>query len=358
MSSAEPVRFGLIGSGWITEQHIAAFARIDEAEVVAIADVARDRGGRDGRGKALAAQHGARYHPDYRRMLEDPSIEAVTVSLPNSLHAPVTIDALDAGKHAVVEKPLCFTLDEADRILTLSKEKKLVVGYAEELCYCPKLVRAKELVEQGGVGELFWLEQHEIHDGPYSEWFFTPDLAGGGALMDMGCHAIEYARWMFDKAPVVAVTAHMDVYVHGGRGPLDDHVSMHLEFEGGRAAQLIAGWTLKGGMDSKARLVGTEGVIDVDLLKGTGLSMFSGSSWSKPDYEWLWQNGYPQEMADFARAIRAGTTPLESAADGRAVLEIMWAAYVSAAEGRRVTLPFTPDPGAPYPAAPWLAKRR
>lgn len=356
MSSADPVRFGLIGSGWITEQHIAAFAAIDEAHVVAIADVARDRGGRDGRGKALAEKNGVAYHADYRRMLEDPSIEAVTVSLPNNLHAPVTIEALEADKHAVVEKPLCFTLDEADRIIALAKERKRVVGYAEELCYCPKLVRAKQLVDEGAIGRMFWLEQHEIHGGPYSEWFFTPELAGGGALMDMGCHAIEYARWMFDKAPVVAVTAHMDVYKHGHRGPLDDHVSLHLEFEGGRAAKLIAGWTLEGGMDSRARLQGADGVIDVDLLKGTGMSMYSANAWSTPDYEWLWQNGYPQEMADFARAIRNGTTPLESAIDGRIVLEIMWAAYVSAAEGRRVELPFVPEP-APYPAAPWLAQR-
>jgi predicted dehydrogenase len=111
-------------------------------------------------------------------------------------------------------------------------------------------------------------------------------------------------------------------------------------------------------MDSRARLVGAEGVLDVDLLKGTGLSMYSGSSWSTPDYEWLWQNGYPQEMADFARSIRTGTTPLESATDGRAVLEIMWAAYVSAAEGRTVELPYTPAASWPYPAAPWLEKRR
>lgn len=361
MSSSEPVRFGLIGSGWITEQHLAAFERIDEATVVAVADVARERS-RPGRGEALAGTKGLAYFADYRAMLEDPSIEAVTVALPNFLHAPVTMDALAAGKHVVVEKPLCFTLDEADAIIAAADAKGLVVGYAEELCYCPKLERAKALAESGAIGRLFWLDQREIHGGPYSDWFFEPELAGGGALMDMGCHAIAYALWMYGDAEVRSVTAQVDRLRH--RAPLDDHVELRLDFEGDRYARLLAGWTLPGGMSSAARLVGTEGVVDVDLLETNGLTMFSergGSGapagWSRPDFEWLWQNGYPQEMADFARAIRNGTTPLMSARDGRRSLEIMWAAYVSAAERRTVDLPFTPPAGARYPAAPWLEAR-
>lgn len=361
MPSRDPVRFGLIGSGWITEQHLAAFARIDEAEVVAIADVPRERD-RPGRGEALAEKNGVDYFVDYRRMLEHEAVEAVTVALPNSLHASVTMEALAADKHVVVEKPLCFTLEEADAILAAAAAKDLVVGYAEELCYCPKLVRAKALVQSGAIGRMFWLDQREIHGGPYSDWFFTPELAGGGALMDMGCHAIAYALWMFDNAEVKSVTAHVDRLRH--RAPLDDHVELRIEFEGDRFARLLAGWTLPGGMSSAARLVGTEGVVDVDLLESNGLSMFSEhgaqdhpAGWSRPDFEWLWQNGYPQEMADFARAIRAGTKPLMSAEDGRRSLEIMWAAYVSAAERRTVTFPFTPPANAPYPAAPWLESR-
>ncbi len=361
MSSAEPVRFGLIGSGWITEQHLAAFDRIEEGVVVAVADVARERT-RPGRGEALAAARDLTYFADYRAMLEDASIEAVTVALPNFLHAPVTMEALDAGKHVVVEKPLCFTLAEADAIIARAAERGLVVGYAEELCYCPKFVRAKALAESGSIGRLFWLDQREIHGGPYSDWFFEPELAGGGALMDMGCHAIAYALWMYGDAKVTSVTAHVDRLRH--RAPLDDHVELRLEFEGDRYARLLAGWTLPGGMSSAARLVGTEGVVDVDLLESNGLAMFSENGgdgvargWSRPDFEWLWQNGYPQEMADFARAIRTNTKPLMSAEDGRRSLEVMWAAYVSAAERRTVELPYTPPEGARFPAQPWLEAR-
>src|SRR5687768_16727794 len=98
MPSFEPVRFGLIGSGWITNVHAQALAVTREAKVVALADYPRDRGGRAGRGEALARELNIkRYEPDYRRLLEDRDIEAVTVALPNAFHAEVALAALEAG---------------------------------------------------------------------------------------------------------------------------------------------------------------------------------------------------------------------------------------------------------------------
>jgi predicted dehydrogenase len=362
MPSFDPVRFGLIGSGWITRVHARALAAIPaQATIAACADYPRDRsGGRAGRGEALARELGVpRYFADYRAMLEDRSIEAVTVALPNALHAEVTVAALEAGKHVIVEKPLCLTLAEADRIVHLAREKELIAGYAEELCYCPKLERAKAIAASGALGRVFLVKQVEAHAGPYSDWFFDPALAGGGASMDMGCHSIEWARWMFDKAPVVSVNAEMRRFVHKERGPLDDHCLVTFELADGRTAICEAGWTRQGGMVSKAEIQGGEGVLDVDLLTATGLDLFSMRGvereelypgWSTPPADWLFENGYPQEMADFARAVRLGGEPRESAEDGRAVLEIIWAAYASAVERRAITLPYTPPRDAPFPA--------
>jgi myo-inositol 2-dehydrogenase / D-chiro-inositol 1-dehydrogenase len=365
MPYSERVRLGVIGSGWISDKHAKAIAAIREAELIACADYPRDRGGRPGRGEALAQAHRiAFYFDDYRRMLERPEIEAVVVGLPNSLHAEVVEAALDAGKHVLVEKPMCLRLSDADRLVRLAKEKQLALGYAEELCFCPKFVRAKALVDRGAVGRLFWIKQTEVHAGPYSEWFFDPKLAGGGALMDMGCHSIEYVRWMYGKAKVKRVTAHLHTYVHRQRKDMvDDQCVVHLELEDGRSALIEAGWTLQGGMDSLAHLQGSEGVIKIDLLRDNGIEMFSTQGvsseeilpgWSRPDYEWLWQNGYPQEMSEFARAIREGRVPSESGEDGRAVLEIIWAAYASARERRTIELPYDPPPHAKTPVQLWM----
>lgn len=368
MSSAEPVRFALVGGGVMSENHARALAASPHTTLVAVADYPRDRGGREGRGAELARRHGvARYAPDYRQLLDDPAVEALLVVQPNALHAEVALAAIEAGKHVVIEKPLCLSLADADRIITRARAQGVVVGYAEELPYCPRFLRARELVEKGAIGELFFLKQVEAHAGPYSDWFFDPLLGGGGALMDMGCHSIEYARWMFDKRPVRRVTAQMSRYLHAARGPLDDHVIVHLEWDDGRTALLESGWALHGGMESVSRLQGTRGVLDVDLLRGNGMKLYAldgvadeglAPGWNVPEYAWLWENGYPQELSDFAEAIRQGRAPRESAEDGRAVLEIMWAAYVSAAEGRTVSLPFVPEARWRYPAEPWVMRGR
>lgn len=370
MSSFEPVGYGVVGGGWMAETHARALAAAPQTRLVAIADYPRTRTNAS-RGQALASKYGVETHyDDYRRLFDDPRVEIVLVSLPNVLHAEVALAALDAKKHVVVEKPLCFSLDDADRMLALARQNRRIIGYAEELCFCPKLVRAKELVSSGAIGELFFVKQIEAHAGPYSDWFFDPTLAGGGALMDMGCHSVEYARWMFGKAPVRRVTARMQTFLHKERttpsGTLEDHVLVHLEWDDGKSALLESGWALQGGMESISRLQGTRGVLDVDLLGGNGMELFSmdGSSsagvfagWTRPDYEWLWQNGYPQELTEFARAVREERTPSESGADGRAVLEIIWAAYESAATGRTVELPFRPDPRWRHPVEPWIASR-
>src|SRR5687768_15028401 len=107
MPYSERVRLGLIGSGWVSDKHAKAIAAISNAELIACADYPRERGGRPGRGEALAQSHRiAFYFDDYKRMLERPEIEGVVIGLPNSLHAEVVEAALHAGKHALVEKPM------------------------------------------------------------------------------------------------------------------------------------------------------------------------------------------------------------------------------------------------------------
>jgi len=367
MRSSDPVRFAIVGGGVMSENHVRALAAAPETRLVAIADYPRDRGGREGRGAELARKNGVEiYQPDYRRLLDDPRVEALIIVLPNNLHAEVALQAIEAGKHVVIEKPLCLLLADADLIVERAREKKVVVGYAEELPFVPKFVRAKALVQKGAIGELFFLKQVESHSGPYSDWFFDTQQGGGGALMDMGCHSIEYARWMFDKRPVRKVTARMHSYLHKERGPLEDHVIIHLEWDDGKTALLESGWSLHGGMESVSRLQGTRGVLDVDLLRGNGYRMFTLDGvaseglipgWTVPELAWLEENGYPQELTEFARAIREGREASESAADGRAVLEIMWAAYASAAQGRTIELPFVPDPFWRYPAQVWVDRK-
>lgn len=341
------LRVGLVGCGWIGEVYSTALATLEDAAVSACC------ASRIENARAFAARHRIpEATDDWRELVARDDVDVVAIGAPNDLHHPVTMAALAAGKHVIVEKPLAVTLEQCEEIVELAERTGLVVGYAENLCFAPKLVAAKQAVASGTLGEVRFVKQIEKHEGPHSRWFFAADRAGGGALMDMGCHGIEFARWLLGKPRVLAVTAHMDTWlhregVHRDVTDLEDHVVLHLEFEGGVTALLESGWSLKGGMASRTEVQGTAGVLRASLLQeGTGLWIYSEKAapagWRAEPADWHHQLGYLQEMAHFLACVRSGERPRESAADGLAVLEIMLAAYCSAGARRRVELPFRP----------------
>jgi predicted dehydrogenase len=361
-----PLRVGLVGAGWITATHVKALRTVPGIEIVAQADLPQELGGVPARPRyeRFAKEHGIpRIFDDHREMIAGDTVELVVVGLPNAFHARVATDCARAGKHLVVEKPMCVTLEEVATLRAAVQQAGVVCGYAEELCFVPKYVRAKELIDAGALGKVFYVRQREAHGGPYSPWFFDRTLAGGGITMDMGCHSIECCRWLLGKPPVTAVTAHMGTYVHGAITKLEDHVVVTVEFEGGRFASCESAWTLKGGMVSVAEAWGEAGSVTADMLKGTALEVHSEPGvpggevgWQTVDWEWDWQNGYPQEMAHFVDCIRRGAPPTESIDDAEVVLEIMLAAYHSAGTGRRVPFPFRPT-GVERPVDLWLKPR-
>ncbi len=357
---AKRIGFGLIGSGFISKVHLDALRTVPGAEVIAIADVDHQRA------QGFAQMFDVpKTYPSHTAMLADPEIDAVVIGIPNCHHAKVAMDAMNAGRHVICEKPLALTLDDAQAMTELARAKGLVLGYAEELCFVPKFIRAKELLDSGGIGKPYLLRQCEKHAGPYSPWFWQPELAGGGIMMDMGCHSIEAIRWALGKPKVKSVLAHMGTYLHGDVTKEEDHVILIMEFENGAIGQVEASWALKGGMESTLEIFGTEGVVYADLLKGNALRTYSEKGfpgaedsigWAYPDFEWLWNNGYPQEDAHFVHCMRTGEKPNEDGDDGVAVLEIMLAAYHSAGIGQKVTLPFRPK-GVPVPVDLWIHPR-
>ena len=134
--------------------------------------------------------------PIIRALLDLREIDLVVLGLPNDLHCEATCQAAAAGKHVVVEKPMAMNLAECDRMIAACERAGVMLGYAEELCFAPKYVRLKELIDEGAFGKVHLVKQSEKHDGPHAAWFFDTRRSGGGVTFDMGCHAIEFFRWM------------------------------------------------------------------------------------------------------------------------------------------------------------------
>lgn len=355
------VRIGLIGSGFVSTIHAEALARVPRAEVVAVAS------SNPGHAKAFAEKHGIpRHFADYRDVVALPDVDAIVLGIPNDLHCEVTVAAAQAGKHVICEKPLCTTLEEADWMIAACKHAGVLLLYAEELLFAPKYVRAKQLVDDGALGKVYLIKQSEKHNGPHSPWFWDVSRSGGGAMMDMGCHGVEYARWVLGRPKAVSVYAHMGTYVWKERTRGEDNSVLIVEFEGGATALIEDSWAKFGGMEDITEIYGSEGAAYADLLRGNSILTYSQSGygyavekadttkgWTFTMFEEAFNSGYPSEFEHFIACIADGIEPRVTGEDGRAVLEILFAGYQAAGSGQRVPLPFNPPPGK-KPVELWL----
>src|SRR5262249_32096100 len=225
------IRVGLVGSQFVSTIHLEALRSVPAAEVVAVASAT------EAHARAFAERHGIpRWFTDYRKMYEMPDLDMVVLGLPNDLHCGATVSAAAAGKHVLCEKPLCLNLAEADRMIDACRAAGVKLMYAEELCFTPKYVRLKYLIDEGALGRIHLVKQAEKHDGPHAAWFWDVQRSGGGVTMDMGCHAIEFFRWLLGgrdggKARVRSVYADMGTHVHGGRTRGDDNSTLILKLD-------------------------------------------------------------------------------------------------------------------------------
>lgn len=353
----ETVGVGLVGSGFVSSLHHEALRNVPGAEVRAVASATPEHALRFAEERRIPF-----WCSDFREMFARPDIDLVVLGLPNDLHCEAVLAAAAARKHVVVEKPMALSLAECDRMIAACRAAGVKLMYAEELCFTPKYVRLKKLLDEGALGRPFLVKQSEKHDGPHSGWFWDVRRSGGGVAMDMGCHAVEFFRWLLsgpecrERPRALRVFAQMGTYVHGERTRGEDDAVILVEFEGGCRGLAEESWAKPGGMDDRAEVYGSEGVAYADLLRGSSIHTYScrgygyavekaGSTrgWSFTMYEEAWNYGFPQEMAHFVDCVRNDRPPLVSGEDGRAVLEILCAAYASAGQGRVVELPFAAE---------------
>jgi myo-inositol 2-dehydrogenase / D-chiro-inositol 1-dehydrogenase len=341
----------ILGTGFVSGIHIESYHRfVSNAEVIAVYSRNIDKA------KAFAQKHNiAQWFDDMDKIISESGCDVIDICLPNYLHAEATLKAAAAGKHVIIEKPLSVTLEEADAMIAACKKAGVKLMYAEELCFAPKYERVRDMVKEGAVGNIYMLKQAEKHSGPHSDWFYDIERAGGGVLMDMGCHAIGWFRWMLNNSKAISVYASMSTVLHKGRTKAEDNSVVIIEFENGVTAVAENSWAKHGGMDDRCEVYGTGGVVYADLFMGNAAVAYSREGygyamekadttvgWSFTIFEEVFNQGYPHELKHFIDCVQQDKQPSVTGEDGRAVLEIIYAAYASAAQGKKIMLPFTP----------------
>jgi len=353
------VKVGIIGSGFISDIHVRSIKTIPDAEIVACSSIEEES-----LEKFTEKYSIPNSFADYTKMLELDEIDLVVLGVPNDLHAQMAVDCANAGKNVICEKPICNNLKDADLMIESCKKAKVKLMYIEQYCFAPKYIKLKEIIQSGSLGDIYYIKHSQKHDGPHSEWFYNIDRTGGGVVMDMGCHTFGFFRWLTNNAKIENVYSDLGIYMHKNTLAEDNAITI-IKFDGGITALSEVSWAKKGGYDDRAEVYGTKGVCYVDM--SSSLKTFSevgfnyvaektpkSAGWSYPVFEEDWQSGFPQLFSHYINCIKNNEEPLFNGEDGRAILEMVYATYESAREGKKVKLPFKSDVSKPIDL--WLEK--
>jgi predicted dehydrogenase len=312
------LKTGIIGCGGIAAQkHLPSIAGINEAEITAFCDIIPERA--EELCKKFGAQ-GAKTYTDYKDLLKDGSIDVVHVCTPNRSHSPITVDALEAGKHVMCEKPMATSYAEAKKMVDAAKKtgKLLTIGYQYRCMPAPLYL--KKVCERGDLGEIYFAKAHAIRRRGVPTWgvFLKEKEQGGGPLIDIGTHALDMTLWMMDNYKPKSVTGTVYKKLNGNPdcgnifGPWDpkeftveDSAFGFITMENGATIILEASWALntldegegictlcgtKAGADMKDGLrinsdeLGKFTVKKPDLSVG-GVQFYEGASMEPKDIE-------------------------------------------------------------------------
>ena len=263
-----PVKYGIIGVGAIAQRrHIPECIANPDSVLLGIADA------NQARCDELGTKFGVKSFCDHKDLLKMGEIDAVVVSGPNALHASQTIDALNAGKHVLCEKPMAISRDEAKAMIAAAEKNKkyLMIGLNQRLM--PPHVRAKEILKTGRLGNVLSFRTAFKHPGPEGwsvdaakSWFFRKDQAFMGVTGDLGIHKADLMRWLLDQefTEVGGLITTLDK--RDGEGnliALDDNAYLTLKTSGGVIGSMILSWTNYGQEENYTVLYCQKGVLSL-----------------------------------------------------------------------------------------------
>lgn len=332
----------MIGCGSIAQAlHLPGYLRTPGVDLVAGCDPVPQR-----RKEAQRiAGTNCRVYEDHEEMLSAERLDVVSVATPNRFHAQHAIAALEAGAHVLLEKPAALSIKEIEAIrrAVVKSGRQLIVGFSHRFQRGNRKI--KRMLDAGVIGDPYMFRMRLAHRGPYpgwakSDWFYDPQLAGAGAMLDMGIHAIDQALWLI--GPVVAVqgkagTLRKDIRV-------DDNALLLLEFEGGRTLGYIeVGWTSPAGFVG-IEIMGDQGCIIQN--HAAGLTLTTGEvtpdAKKKPNLRTRLLDpkpttgGWGVEVTDVVRALRRGEDLGSNIDAGGAALAVALAGFESSRTGKRV----------------------
>jgi len=249
------VKVAIVGAGLIGNMHLNVYKKIDNAEVVAIADSVEEKG------KEAAKQAGSKYYHDIEDVLKNEDVDVIDVCTPTFLHADMVKKAANAGKHVFCEKPLALTLKEADEMIAAVKKNNVKSMVGHVLRFWPEYVEAKRIVESGELGKAYHAFCERLCVTPAWSWkgWMIDEKFSNGAPVDMHIHDLDYLIWLFGEPKLVksqgVYSKELNSYMH---------IGTNVEFKSGQCGLAEAGYGFKGEFPFTMvlRILCEEGCID------------------------------------------------------------------------------------------------
>jgi predicted dehydrogenase len=346
------VRVGLLGSGFVADFYLDGLQDVRNAEVVANYSRSAERA------QAFSEKWGGipRQYTSIEELCADDGVDLVIIGLPNHMHLDAVRVAAAAGKAIVCTKPLARNAEEAAEMVRIVREAGVLNGYAETEVFSPNVMKAEQMIRSGAIGDVISVRAREAHSGPHAEHFWDADLAGGGALLDMGCHTIEVARYFFGKdVPITQAFAWGATVSHADKTTGEDNAVAMIKHGETGISVTEASWSAKGGMELRNEIVGQGGRLITDTTSTPVWGFIeqpvdylvekadADTGWVYPIPEEARAYGYSQELRHFVQCYETGETPRERFVDGYIVNCALDACYRSMKSGQWEKIEIDPE---------------
>ncbi|GHO42462.1 Gfo/Idh/MocA family protein [Ktedonospora formicarum] len=348
----EKLRFGIIGCGVIGQLHAQALSSLPDAQLVAVADILEERA------QKLGSKYNVATYTDYQQMWTETELDAVCICTPSGLHGTPACDAMRAGLHIVVEKPMEIQLERIQEMLNVQRETGRTMTVISQHRFDAASQRIHQLIEEGAFGRLVlgnaaipWWRSQAYYDS--GEWRGTWALDGGGVLMNQSIHSIDLLQWFM--GPVKSLQAYTDTLVHSME--TEDVAVAILRFANGALGTITATTGAYPGVTTRIEVFGEKGsgVIEDDRLKflhlardekeavgaygQTGLGKITeeeASVTGTADPSNIQSSTHATQIADFISAIRENRSPAIDGQSARHPVEIILGIYESARTKKEV----------------------
>ena len=316
------VRFAIAGCGRIAQSHFEAVASSPNADVVAAIEV------RETAGQAVAEEYQCRHFADYRDAEIDELADAVIICTPPNTHFELARSFLERGAHVLCEKPLTIRSDEAKELVSLSRTNGLKLMMASKFRYVDDIIKAKSIIEAGILGPIILYENSfcsKVH--MRDRWNSQKDIAGGGVLIDNGCHSVDIARYLL--GPIECVQAHNGMHSQGLE--VEDTVRLQFRTHSGVMGLVDLSWSVNKGSNVYISVFGADGTLLIGW-QGSRYRQDENSNWVPFGEGYNKLTAFARQIENFINCVRDTQEPLITPEDALASVQAIETAYVSASK--------------------------